>query len=202
MNITVDTAVYCTDGFYGRSIRIVLDPSTEKVTHIVVQQDGLFPHIWLVPISHVSASTPDQVQLDLSKKEMERSLQPFVKTQFLGSDFSDTLYTTDLVWPHSITNLEMTTLEHENIPLHELAVHGGAVVEATDGMIGHLRNFLVNPDDNHVTQIVIRAGHWLAHSQFAIPVSAIDHFDEDAIYLSLSKQEVKSLTTVSREATK
>jgi uncharacterized protein YrrD len=193
MNITVNTEVYCTDGFYGHSICIVLNPATEQVTHVAVQQRGLFSHTWLVPISHVIDSTPDRIQLDLSKEEVESKLPPFIKTECLESDLPDTLYTTDLLWPHLIANLEMKTLEHENIPLHELAVHSGAVVEAKDGAIGHLENFIVNPDDKHVTEIVIRTGHWFAHSRLAIPVWAIDHFEKDKIYLLMSKQETKAL---------
>ena len=195
MNITVDTEVYCTDGFYGRSICIILNPATEQVTHVAVQQDGLFSHVRLVPATHVVDSHSDRIQLDLSKKDIERDMPPFIKTEFLTSDLPDTLYTTDLMWPHLIANLEMKTLEHENIPLHELAVHSGAVVEAKDGVIGYLEDFVVNPDDKHVTQIVIRTGRWFAHSRLAIPVSVIDHFDEDAIYLSMSKQEAQALTT-------
>jgi hypothetical protein len=160
------------------------------------QRNRLFSHTWLVPMSHIVDSTPNRIHLDLSKKDTESRLPPFIKTEFLESDLPDTLYTTDLMWPHLIANLEMKTLEHENIPLHELAVRGGAVVEAKDGVIGHLENFVVDPDDKHVTQIVIRAGRWLSHSRFAIPVSVIDHFDEDAIYLSLNKQEAQALTTV------
>ena len=193
MNITVDTEVYCTDGFYGRSVCVILNPTTEQVTHIVVQQDGLFSHAWLVPISHVIDSSSDRIQLDLNRKEIEGDMLPFTKTEFLTSDLPNTIYTTDLMWPHLIANLEMKTLEHENIPLDELAVRSGAVVEAKDGVIGHLENLVVDPENKHVTQIVIRAGHWLSHSRFAIPVSAIDHFDEDAIYLSLNKQETQTL---------
>jgi uncharacterized protein YrrD len=189
MNITVNAEVYCTDGFYGHSICIILNPETEQVTHVAIQKDGLFSHAWLVSIEHIIDSTPGRIQLDLSKKDIESEMPPFIKTEFLESDLPDALYTTDLLWPHLIANLEMKTLEHENIPLDELAVHSGAVVEAKDGVIGHLEAFIVNPDDKHVTQIVIRARHGFAHSRLAIPVSAIDHFEEDTIYLSMSKRE-------------
>lgn len=193
MNIAVDTKVYCTDGFYGRSACVILNPATEQVTHIAVQQEGLYSHTWLVPMSHVIDSSTDRIQLDLSKKQIEDDMLPFIKTEFLTSDLPDTIYTTDLIWPRLIANLEMKTLKHENISLDELAVRSGAIVEAQDGVIGHLENLVVDLENKHVTQIVIRAGHWLSHSRFAIPVSAIDHFDEDAIYLSLNKQETQAL---------
>jgi uncharacterized protein YrrD len=194
MNITANAEVYCTDGFYGHSICIILNPATEQVTHVAVQKDKLFSRARLVPTTYIVNSTPDRIQLDLSKKEIESEMPPFVKTEFLESDLPDILYTTDLMWPHLIASLEMKTLQYENIPLDELAVHSGAVVEARDGVIGHLEDFIVNPDDKHVTQIVIRVGHWYAYSRLAIPVSAIDHFEKDTIHLSLSKRETKALT--------
>jgi uncharacterized protein YrrD len=196
MNITVNAEVNCVDGFYGHLICIILNPTTDEVTHVAVRKDGLFSREWLVPVSHIVASTPERIQLDLSKRDLETRIPPFIKTEFLEADLPDTLYTTDLMWPHLISNLEMRTLEHENIPLHELAVHSGATVNARDGVIGRLEDFIIDPDDKHVTQIVIRAGHWHAHSRVAIPVSAIDHFDEYTIYLALDKQEVEALTTV------
>jgi hypothetical protein len=149
--------------------------------------------MWLVSMSHIVTSTPDRIQLDVSKKELEKDMLPFIKTEFLESGLPDTLYTTDLMWPHLIANLEVQTIEHENIPLHELAVHSGAVVEAKDGRIGQLENFIVNPDDKHVTRIVVRTGHWFVHTRLAIPVSAIDHFEEDKIYLSMTRQETREL---------
>jgi uncharacterized protein YrrD len=193
MNIAVNAEVYCTDGFYGHATGVILNPATEQVTHIVVQKDGLFSRPWLVPVAHLVESTPHRVQLDLSTKAVETEMSPFVRTEFLASDLPDARYTTDLFWPHLIANLEMKTVQHENIPLDELAVHSGAVVEASDGVIGHLEDFIVNPDDKHVSQIVIRTGHWYGHARLIVPVSLIDHFDEDTIYLALSKNEAEAL---------
>ena len=105
MKITADTEVYCTDGFYGRSICVILNPATEQVTHIAVQQWGLFSHAWLVPIAHVTDSSPDRIQLNVSKEEIEGDMLPFIKTDSLTSDLPGTIYTTDFLWPHLIANL-------------------------------------------------------------------------------------------------
>lgn len=195
MNITVNADAYCTDGFYGHSICVILNPATEQVTHVAVQRSGLFSRTWLVPVTHIIESTPERIQFDLSKNDMENEMPPFIKTEFLESDLPDKLYTTDLMWPHLIANLELKALEHENIPLDELAVHSGAAVITIDGMIGNVEGFIVEPDHRNVTQLVIRAGHWFAHSRIAIPVLAIDHFEADAVYLSLSKQQTAALAT-------
>ena len=193
MNITVNAEVYCSDGFYGHVTRIIVNPATEAVTYVVVQQQGLFSHTWLVPIGHIIRSTSGRAELDLSTQAVKSQLRPFIKTEYLAPDLPDTLYTDGFVWQHLIANLELKTLEHENVPLHELALHQGSVVQATDGIIGHLQQIVMNDEDKHITQIVIRAGRWLAHSQFAVPVAAIDHFAPDAIFLAVNKQEAEAL---------
>jgi uncharacterized protein YrrD len=200
VDIAINADVYCVDGLCGRSICIILDPASKQVTHVGVQENGLCPHAWLVPTEYIKDSTPNRIQLDLSKKEIKNEMSPFIKTEFLESDLPYILYMTNMTWPHLIANLEMKTMEHENIPLDELAVHSGAVVEARDGVIGRLEDLVVNPDDKRVTQILIRTGRWYGHSRLAIPVSAIDHFEDDTIYLSLSKSETEAVPTQSQAA--
>ena len=50
-------------------------------------------------------------------------------------------------------------VEHEQIPLGELAVSGGAHVEATDGRMGRVDEFLVNQENGYITHLVMREGH-------------------------------------------
>jgi uncharacterized protein YrrD len=193
MIISMDAEIVCTDGHYGHLDSIVLNPETAQVTDLAVQRDGLFAHAWLVPVAHIVDSTPGHIQLDVSVKEIAEDMLPFIRTEYLSPDVPDVLYTTDMVWPHLMANVEAKTVEHENVPHNELAVHAKAVVTAEDGMLGYLQNVVVD-QDWRVSQIGIRAGHWYGHAQLAVPISVIDHFGEDAITLSISKQEVDALT--------
>jgi uncharacterized protein YrrD len=194
MNITVNAEIVCTDGYYGHLNSVILNPAKPQVTHLVVQRDGLFSHAWLVPVAHIVDSTPDHIQLDLSAKEITDRMLPFIRTEFLAPDSPDVLYKTDLMWPHLIANLEMKTIEHENLPLNELAVHKEAVVEAKDGALGYLESIILNPRNHYIDQIVVRAGHWHGNARRVIPAVAIDRFGEDAIHLSISKHEAEALT--------
>jgi hypothetical protein len=38
MDIPVRANVHCTDGLQSRSIRVIVNPVTERVTHVVVKQ--------------------------------------------------------------------------------------------------------------------------------------------------------------------
>jgi uncharacterized protein YrrD len=197
MIISMNAEIVCTDGHYGHLDSIILKPKTAQVTDLAVQKDGLFTHAWLVPVAHIVDSTLSHIRLDMSVKGIAEEMLPFIRTEYLSPDVPDVLYTTDMVWPHLMANVEAKTVEHENVPHNELAVHGKVVVTAEDGMLGYLQNVVVNPQDWHITQIGIRAGHWYGHARLNVPISVIDHFGEDAITLSISKQEVEGLTLTS-----
>jgi sporulation protein YlmC with PRC-barrel domain len=75
-------------------------------------------------------------------------------------------------------------------------VRQGARVEATDGRVGRLDEFLVDPANEHVTHLVMREGHLWGRRDVTIPVSEIDLIEEDTIYLKLDKEQVGALPTV------
>jgi sporulation protein YlmC with PRC-barrel domain len=87
-------------------------------------------------------------------------------------------------------------LEHERIPPDELAVRRGAHVEATDGRIGVVEEFLVDPINGHITHLVLREGHLWGKKDVTIPVAQIDHIEEDKVYLKLSKQSIEALPAI------
>ena len=74
MDISVNAEVYCTDGHYGRSILIIVDPTNEKVTHLVVRENR-FPHAqFLVPVDRVVNSKADSIELNCQHKEIALSV--------------------------------------------------------------------------------------------------------------------------------
>ena len=98
--------------------------------------------------------------------------------------------------PKAIPETEMISVEHERIPPGELAVRRGARVEATDGHAGRVDEFLVHPTDGHITHLVLREGHLWGKKDVSIPVSQIDHIQEDAVYLKLDKHSVEALPSI------
>lgn len=64
-----------------------------------------------------------------------------------------------MIWPYTIPETEMISVEYERIPPGELAVRRGARVETTDGHAGRVDEFLVNPADGYITHLVLREGH-------------------------------------------
>lgn len=197
MDIPIDASVQCTDGPGGRSICVILNPHSRRVTHIVVRQEG-FPYAErLVPVDLVAETSPDQLQLACSRRELE-GLPPFIEAEFVPGEFPYETYGLGEyhVWPYSLPDEEVVMIEHEQVPPGELAVRRGSHVRATDGDVGQVDEFLVDRESGHITHLVLREGHLWGKKDVIIPVSKIERIEEDRVHLSLSKEEVAGLPAI------
>ena len=97
------------------------------------------------------------------------------------------------VTPERTVNVPVEELQ---IPPGELAVRRGTRVEATDGFVGKVDEFLVNPETGHITHLVMREGHLWGQKDVTIPLSAMAESREGTVFLKLTKQQIESLPTV------
>jgi sporulation protein YlmC with PRC-barrel domain len=100
-----------------------------------------------------------------------------------------------MLWPYSVTEGGFVT-EKEHIPVNELAIRRGASVEATDGRVGRVDEFLINPDKDLITHLMLREGHLWGQKDVTIPVNQIDHYLENTVYLKLDKHEIEALPAI------
>jgi hypothetical protein len=164
------------------------------VTHLVVKEKDA-PHTErLVPIDLVTETTPHLIRLRCAKDELAH-LQPFLKVEVVEEKIPH--YVPDsYLMPIEIPETKWVTVRREAIPAGEVAVRQGARVEATDGHVGRLDEFLVDPVTEHVTHLVMREGHLWGKKDVNIPVSGIDHLEENAIYLKLDREQVRALPSI------
>ena len=206
--IPLDATVDCLDGECGRSSHIIIEQNTQKITHFVVKKSDLLEsHKYLVPIEAVVTTTPKSIQLSCTKEELE-AMPPFTEMRFFNSatagfeplnNFNESaLYNSSsiLMWSDPALGEDMMPIpiEEELIPAGEMAVHKGASVEATDGHIGRVEEFIIDSEDKHITHLVLEKGHLWHKKELTIPMSAIARMDEDFIYLKIDKKTVKSLS--------
>lgn len=195
MDIPVHAEVQCADGPCGRSTYIILNPTTDQLTHLVVKHEQP-PHAeWLVPIEQVEEATPDLIRLRCTGNELEE-MEPFIETEFIRVTVPEYASDSYMAWPYVIPKTVTRTVKHEHIPPGELAVRRGARVEATDGHAGRVDEFLVNPSDCHITHLVLREGHLWGQKDVAIPVSEIGYIEENTVYLKLDKHSIEALPTI------
>jgi hypothetical protein len=56
--------------------------------------------------------------------------------------------------------------------------------------------FLVDPENDVITHLVLREGHLWGKKDVTIPVSEIKKIAEEAVYLKLDKKAIESLPTI------
>jgi len=204
MEIPLQAHVECKDGVCGRSVHVLINPVLDQVAHLVVREDAP-PHTeYIVPVDAVSETIADTIRLRCTKAELEQ-MDPFVKTKFIEekvpnrpSGYEGTMYGmgASYYWPYATPDKTIYQSVHSlQLPPGELAVHRGTRVEATDGAAGHVDEFLVNPENGHITHLVMREGHLWGRRDVIIPLSAISDAGEDSVLLKLNKREIEALPT-------
>jgi sporulation protein YlmC with PRC-barrel domain len=194
MDIPLNVQVHCADGLCGRSTEVILDPKTDEVTHLVVKENHA-PHTErLVPVSLVQDATPHLILLRCSREKLAH-LEPFVTVEAYRQQIPR--YGADLVGvPMSVPETVWVTKKHKATPWGELAVRRHARIEATDGRVGQLDEFLVEPETEHITHLVMREGHLWGEKDVTIPVSQIDQIEEGVIHLKLDRRSIEALPAI------
>jgi uncharacterized protein YrrD len=198
MDIPINVDVLCAGETCGRSTYLIINPVNERVTHLVVAEEA-FPNIErLVPVDTILASTPNSIQLRCSQTDLSE-MNAFEETDFIeaGQLESSLPYSVPYqVWPYAMYDAMPMPFEHEHIPAGEVAIRRGTPVKATDGQVGKVDEFLVGPENDVITHLVLREGHLWGKKDITIPISEIDNIAEEAVYLKLDKKAIEALPAV------
>jgi sporulation protein YlmC with PRC-barrel domain len=194
MDLPLNARVYGFDGLCGQSQELILDRNTEEVTHLVVKGNHL-PHTeLLVPVELVAETTPHLIRLRCTRDRLAE-MEPYLKVEVIEEKIP--YYVPDPgLMPMEIPQPRRVTVRHKAIPSGEVAVRKGARVNATDGHVGRVDEFVVDPVTEQVTHLVIREGNVWGQRDVTIPVSEIDRIEEGAIYLKLDKGGVEALPSI------
>ncbi len=195
MDIPVNAEVSCLDGPCGRTTNLILNPTTEEITHVVVW-NGSFPGTeYLVSIDHILDSTPKRITLNSSCEELSK-MPIFNQVMSPPSNFAGLISNPYMMWPYFAPEAAYIPIENKHIPTNELAIRGGAGIEATDGHVGRVDEFLVNPGNDHITHLVLHEGHLWRQKKIAIPISQVDRIEENTVWLKLDKKSIWALPTI------
>jgi len=198
MDIPINVDVLCAGEKCGRSTYLVINPVNERITHLVVSEKA-FPNIErLVPVDKILESTPNSIQLRCRPEDLSK-MDAFEQTDFIEDGQLDVAlpYSTPYeVWPYAMYDDAPIPMEHERIPAGEVVIRRGTPVKATDGQVGKVDEFLIDPEDNSISHLVLREGHLWGKRDVTIPVSEIDKIAEDAIQLKMDKKAIEALPTV------
>lgn len=199
IDLPTDAEVSCSDDTIGIFTYAVSHPVNHQITHLVVQSH-LPPHYeYLVPIELVEETTRNMIKLKCTQEEFQQMIL------FKFEEFIPTEMPRHLSWPYFLAipgaipeEANYIAVEHQIIPLGERVVRQGAKVKATDGIIGQVEELLIDSNNMQITHLVLAEPHIIPSNKrgITIPVSLIDHVDEDTVYLKVDRTSVEALATI------
>jgi hypothetical protein len=173
----IGARVTSADDVCGCVIRIIVDPASEAVTHVVIELGG---DKRLVPIDHVHV-TADGLRLNC--------------TQAVFGKFKPAGTAGSFVAGNSGSGPMVRKMIYDSIPFGEVEVRRGDHVHATDGEIGLVDGLLADPADHHVTHVLLQEGHVGGRKVVAIPMDKVAEI-RVGVRLNVSKEQVENLPPV------
>ena len=206
---TIGVRASCSDGYCGELIRMITDPATRKVTHLVIKPKHRRQSDRLVPVDLVDM-TADDISLRCTLAEFDE-LQPAEEIDLVeGDEYGGGYGDVESVQGYgnvgsmgvggSVSGAgvgagvghRVRTVTHHVVPMGEAELCPGEHVHAVDGEIGQVLGFIVDPDDQRVTHVVLKEGHLWGRKEVAIPISAVTAIDE-GVRLNITKKQVEDL---------
>ena len=190
LQFTIGARASCTDGHCGEVRRLIIDPATEIVTHLVIQPGHRQEAGRLVPVRLVETADGD-IRLRCTRAEFGELDHAAERDLVAGAESPQIVGSRGMTGPA----LRAATVLEDVIPVGETEVGPGEPVHAVDGENGRVQGFLVSPGDDRVTHVLLQEGHLWGRKKIAIPLSAVTGVDA-GIRLNLTKQQVEELPPV------
>lgn len=186
----------------GSIDRVVINPETKEISHLVVEKGILFTTNKVIPIEYVSMQAGDRIDLEKNAEELEvlPSYDPDTYINLDKTDYPDEDQGIDAsYWYPPIYQSWWSTqggspawypkpryVKAENvIPEETVALKEGARVISKDGEhIGNLEEVIVETAEDIATHIVVSKGFFLKERKL-VPSIWISDIDEDQVILSV-----------------
>ena len=217
--------VYTADNHnIGRIERVVLNPVTRKVTHIVVRKGLFFTEDKVIPVDYFAEATEERATLRSDVGDLHK-LPKFEAIEHVPVDSHETKNFPGAVeeapfflyWYPPLTgesfyesgfygvpgllgdpiaeNPHYVRRTKQNIPDNTVALEEGAKVYSSDYQhVGNIEEIQVDPDTDYATHILISKGVFLKETKW-IPTAWLKTVAEDDVYLAVSAATIEHLPT-------
>lgn len=206
MRLDLGLAVHCRDGDFGELADVVIDPTTRRVTHIVVAPHHRHDLARLVPIDRVDpGESANTITLQCSVADVE-SLERLHDVAYLRlgefpvDDPNWDIGVEDMLGMPYYQGIDAQPIEYDphvtfgydRVPKGEVEIRRSSPVTSSDGHhLGHVDGFVV--DDTHISHVVLEHGHLWGRREVAIPIAGVERVENDEVVLKLSKDDVGAL---------
>jgi sporulation protein YlmC with PRC-barrel domain len=177
----------CSDGSAGKVSRVIVDPATDTVTHLVIEPRLRLSAARLVPLGLVDV-TADGIRLRCTVEEFG-ALEAAEETELVDG----------LIGGLALGGMggmgasaPVSAVVRDVVPPGLEGIERGEPVHALDGEIGRVEGLRVDPGDHRVTHVLLQEGHLWGRKEVIIPASAVTKV-ENGIWLNLTKEQVENL---------
>lgn len=194
----------------GSLDRVVINPETKEVSHLVVEKGFLFNTNKIIPIEYVDMEVGDRIALEKNAQELE-ALPSYDPNAYINLDRTgypdeeqqmDASYwypPVDYSWwataggrPGSYPKPRFVKAE-DVIPDETVALKEGAKVLSKDGEhIGNIEEVIVETAEDIATHIVVSEGFFLKERKL-VPTIWITDVKEDQVRLSVWSDTFENL---------
>ncbi len=203
MELKESTSVYTVDGKEaGHLDRVVIDPKTKEVTHVVIRSGILSKEDRVISADKIASASQERVTLHCDAEEL-KEMPPFVVAHYVPVNAGDThrgksadetyvsaapmFYSYPAPERYEISEIKRT------IPDELTALKEGAPVNSADNeRVGNIERVITHPDTGQVTHFVIAKGLLLKERKL-IPIRWVDLLGEDEVNLSVGTHQIKDL---------
>ena len=225
MLIYEDMSINAVDGHCGKVVDVIVDPVRLRVTHLVVKPAGLVSTPRLVPITAVDDGA-DALALSWTKRQVDDAeivretdfvelaawphqhdgwqvgvvrgvASPYYasgRTALGGEDWP-----TRMGWHDPGPDREgraETLMDYDRIPTGTAEIRRRSqVISRDDQIVGHVDGLVVGPNFA-ISHLVLDRGHLWDHREITIPIDAVSATKTDAVYLTLTRDEVMHLSSI------
>lgn len=187
----------------GTIDRVVVDPDTREVTHLVVRKGFLFTEDKVIPKDLVDFTDSKRVILQVGKDELE-GFPDFLESEFIPADrdpehvAASETRASSLYWYPPVGRFAghakpQYVVKEENIPRGTVAIQEGADVISRDGEhVGDIERIFTDPEEEYATHLLISEGMFLKEKKL-VPTQWIKHVFESELRLSVDSELVESL---------
>jgi uncharacterized protein YrrD len=193
----------------GKLHRVVIDPLTDEVTHLVVRQGILFAEERVLPVELVKNATERVIELWADEEDLE-DLPRFEQAHYVVSDEEELakghvsaapslLYVRPYGYqspvPHG-PRIQKTGLDERverNIPEDTVPLKEGAeVIDVSGEETGQVEEILTDPKLERATHFVISKGVLLPEEKM-VPLDWIQEIREERVELAVSTEVIERM---------
>ena len=198
----IGAPVFALDGRTGHLDKVVIDPNTRRITHLIIHRGFLLTEDCVVPVELVDRATPESIFLYLTSAELAR--QPryqeerFVSPQPGWEPFPGYAATDVRFWglPYGgVTPPIQPVVEYtirQGMPERTTVLERSTEVRTRDAMEGEIDHLLVDPIRQELTHLVVRFTEQ-PQQPVIVPFAWVEELGDGYVLLKCTREDLRQL---------